>query len=147
MPESLCARLWLLGVRGVCRYADLARYDGRPLSSLSVCPSLAPFPQLCEGPCPTCTAELHQPCTGRSPDHLQGFCFSPLWTWCAHDGEKYVQPCPEKSLCGVFRVSLADSAVARMHGQCMAPHHCLALSTHLPGGFDCYDGEGDLVVE
>jgi hypothetical protein len=145
VPESVCARLWLLGAHGVCRYADLAAYDARPLPVLAECPSTEPAARLCEGPCPKCPWSQSS-CVGRSPDHPQGFCTSANFDWCALGAKgEYIQACTPGELCGVFRHTGSDYAVARLHGRCSSADSCLARAQLLPGGFDCYDSEGKLV--
>jgi hypothetical protein len=144
VPESVCARLWLLGARGICRYADLAAYDGRPLPVLAECPTLDSEARLCGGPCPECTWSPPR-CVGRSPDHPQGFCHSSASSWCALDAKGWVKECAKEELCGVFRHADDDSTAARLHGRCFYPDRCLALAQLLPGGFDCYAPEGNLV--
>lgn len=147
VPESVCARLWLLGARGVCRYADLAAYDAKPLPVLTSCPPHDPEVPLCGGPCKPCFGDVSTPCTGRSPEHPQGFCAYYTWDPCALDDSGYLLGCKPDHYCGVFRHPGADYAVARLHGRCAGKDSCLALSTHLPGGFDCYDELGKLVTK
>ena len=147
VPESVCADLWTMGVRGVCRYADLGAYDGRPLPRLSSCPSTDPNLLLCDGPCSSDCSGL--PCSGRSPDHAQGSCFISQ-TPCALGPSGYTQPCPPvnpspQDYCGVFHHKSADMSVARQYGQCLGTDTCLALAKKLPGGFDCFDTSGHLV--
>jgi hypothetical protein len=147
VPEGVCARLWLLGARGVCRYADLGAYDARPLSVLAACPGAAPSARLCGGPC-----EEHcvgSPCTGRSPDHPQGFCPATDDEWCALSGSDYVYQCSTAfAVCGFFRhAGAANQSAARQYGQCFWKSQCLALAKGLPGGFECYDAEGKLLSE
>ena len=151
VPESVCADLWSLGVRGVCRYADLTAYDGTPLSHLSSCPDQDGSLGLCGGPCPSpCLPPPYHDysCTGRSPDHPQGLCF---WSRdsCALADSGYAAPCPYISPgydCGVFRDPGADYSVARKYGVCVDVDRCLELAKRLPGGFDCYDYDGKLVT-
>jgi hypothetical protein len=149
VPESVCAALWQLGVRGACRYADSSAYDGRPLLRLPSCPDPSAGLRLCGGPCDEdCQFAQLAPCAGRSPDHPQGFCFIPGGL-CSLDESGYTRPCPavsSSSYCGVYRVSDADAPVARQYGQCLADYKCLALSAKLPGGFECYDADASLVV-
>lgn len=145
VPESVCARLWLLGARGVCRYTDLAAYDARPLPVLASCPTTETA--LCGGPCKPCFGDVPTPCTGRSPDHPQGFCAYYIWDPCSLDDAGYLLGCKPDRYCGVFRHPGADYAVARLHGRCADEASCLALSKHLPGGFDCYDEVGKLVTK
>lgn len=150
VPESVCAGLWRVGVRGVCRYADLSAYDGRPLATASACPTSVPKPRndlRCSPPCTTrCTTS---PCTGRSADHPIGLCLGLRISskdYCALDGAKYTSPCDwHQSYCGFFRVSAADRVVASQYGSCLRIDTCLWLSSHLPGGFDCYDEQAQLV--
>jgi hypothetical protein len=145
VPESVCARLWLLGARGVCRYADLAAYDARPLPVLAQCPAGNPDGRFCGGPCPKkCPGSFDKPCVGRSPDHPQGFCRPPPSTWCALGASGYVEPCTEGLVCGVFGHAGEAYAVARMHGRCLSPEACPVFAQFLPGGFDCYDAAGKL---
>ena len=146
VPADVCAKLWNLGARGVCRYADLTAYDARPLPSLSTCPSTNPEAYLCGGPCPSCKSDFPTPCTGRSPDHPQGFC-SYDWPWCALDAAGYVESCKESErYCGVFRTSPEDFATSKMYGRCMGISDCLTVSKVLPGGFDCFDEDAQLVT-
>jgi hypothetical protein len=151
VPESVCWALWQIGVRGACRYADLASYDGRPLLRLPSCPDPSPPSYMCGGPCPEqCDGFFHNPCSGRSPDHPQGFCFyvndSGL---CSLAGGGYTLECNQVSsgdrYCGVYQLSELDAPVAHQYGQCLSDDTCLALSAKLPGGFLCYDPEGKLV--
>lgn len=146
VPEAVCAALWALGAKGVCRYADLSAYDGRPLPVLSSCPSTEKTSQLCGGPCKACGTDNPPPCTRRSPDHPQGFCyFNPLW-WCALDQSKaYTQHCTfSDHYCGVFHVPAADQVVALQYGHCLGKDYCLQIAAELPGGYDCYDPWGQL---
>lgn len=143
VPESVCAGLWNLGAKGVCRYADLVAYDSRPLPVLSKCPK--PKSALCGGPCPACAGIGEPPCTGRSPDHPQGFCTS-FENWCALGDAGYLAKCHVGELCGVFHVPAADAPVARLYGRCLSPPQCEGLASDLPGGFDCYDESGKLVT-
>lgn len=147
VPESVCAGLWALGAKGVCRYADLSAYDGRPLKVLVECPSLKPGSLLCGGPCESCSGAGPPPCTGRSPDHPQGFCTSSE-KWCALEASGYLQECPKNSgtefHCGVFRVSAVDQPVALHYGRCLDKSTCAQLAAELPGGFDCHDQYGNL---
>lgn len=148
VPESVCAGLWNLGAKGVCRYADLGSYDGRPLPLLSKCPNPKPESLLCGGPCPGCSKQSHPPCTGRSPDHPQGFCSS-FDIWCALGASGYVQQCPStlpEYYCGVFHVAPADEPIARLYGRCLGLSQCESLAADLPGGFDCYDESAKLVT-
>jgi hypothetical protein len=148
VPESVCAALWQIGVRGVCRYADLSSYDGRELFRLSTCPDSSSASAMCGGPCANdCEAFLHQPCSGRSPDHPQGFCFGTL-ALCSLGAAGYTQPCEgvlADYYCGVYQVSDADAPVARHYGQCLTEDACLRLAAKLPGGFLCYDSDASLV--
>lgn len=149
VPEGVCARLWLLGARGVCRYADLARYDARPLPVLDHCPPDGPNTTFCGGACTKqCSLNGAAPCVGRSPDHPQGFCsFEGADDWCALDDKGYVNDCRDNEYCGVFRHGDADDAVAKLHGRCLWTPSCLELSSALPGGFDCYDDKAKLVAK
>jgi hypothetical protein len=150
VAESVCAKLWNLGARGVCRYADLSAYDARPLPRLTTCPKADPngYTYMCGGACPTCKSDFPTPCTGRSPDHPQGFCsYSDLDPWCALDDSGYVNACKASArYCGVFHVTQKDAGTAKMYGRCMTEDTCLALSQELPGGFDCYDADAQLVA-
>lgn len=144
VPESVCAGLWNLGAAGVCRYADLGAYDGRPLPVLPKCPSSKPESLLCGGACGGCPGVGPPACTGRSPDHPQGFCTS-FESWCAWDATGYLQDCGS-DYCGVFQVKAADQPVAFLYGRCLGLSHCQSLADELPGGFDCYDKSGKLVT-
>ena len=147
VPESVCADLWTMGVRGVCRYADLGAYDGRALQTLSSCPGSpgTGTPDFCGG---SCTQSCYgSPCSGRSPDHPQGSCFISQ-TLCVLGSTGYTQRCPDTlppDYCGVFHHKSADMSVARQYGQCLGTDSCLALARKLPGGFDCFDAAGHLV--
>ncbi|MEZ4220759.1 MAG: hypothetical protein R3B13_07490 [Polyangiaceae bacterium] len=147
VPEEVCAKLWKLGARGVCRYSDLSAYDGRPLPRLSTCPHADPktWTLLCGGACPTCKSDFPTPCSGRSPDHPQGFC-SYDWKWCALSESGYDQPCDKELNCGVFHVGSKDANVAKQYGRCLAQDDCALMAQELPGGFDCYDADGKLVA-
>lgn len=144
VPASVCASLWELGAKGVCRYADLSAYDGRPLPILSKCPSSKPESLLCGGACSGCPGVGPPACTGRSPDHPQGFCTS-FEAWCALSGTEYVQSCAQ-GYCGVFHVAPADQPAALRYGRCLGLPYCEMLAEELPGGFDCYDKSGSLVT-
>lgn len=147
VPESVCAGLWALGARDVCRYADYASYDGRPVpeppASCPAEPDGQQDPgQMCGGACGACLLADEYPCTGRSPEHPQGFCRSYEGSCRAAAGDN---DCADTWLCAVFRVPTPDAPTARASGHCFGRDTCLELAVTLPGGVDCYDAAGNVV--
>lgn len=156
VPASVCERLWELGSRDVCRYADKERFDGRPLPIPSGCPAGA-SPITCGGACPACALGTAHRCVGRSPDHPFGVC-PPIPSTadpnsaasiptCSLTGSTYAEPCPPSSgqshyVCGVFRTPGSEQDVAKQYGLCMGQDLCVATGSALPGGMDCFDASG-----
>lgn len=89
-------------------------------------------------------ARRAQGCLGRSPDHPIGLSIGSRE--CALHGAIYTERCAWMGVyCGFFHVAAADWPVASQYGKCRNTENCLWLSSHLPGGFDCYDERGQLV--
>lgn len=151
VPESVCASLWRLGARNVCRYADMSAYSGRPLAEPgSACPA-PPSPStawyhLCGGEC-ACARSNREVCTGRSAERRFGICV---------EQEGPARPCGATPgvgndcwsvypICGVFAVPDADRAASLAHGNCMDPDECRYYRDHEPGGMWCYGASGELL--
>lgn len=77
VPIDVCAALWNLGVRNVCRYADKERYDHRPMPAGAGCPEPASTANstyfACGGDC-SFSCGSSQRCNGVAPDHPFGLC-------------------------------------------------------------------------
>jgi hypothetical protein len=145
VPEDVCRALWLLGVRDVCRYADFAPYDDRPVpQSTSTCP-LPPSPHLlCGGQCGNCDVGVQ--CVGRSPDHPFGVCRNidiHLPTPQPSDFmscDECLASTPQYATwaCAVFDGS-APLSTREQGGFCLELGDCLAVGGSIPGGASCYD--------
>ncbi len=139
VPEEVCRELWLLGVKNVCRYADKSAYDARPLAAPgSKCPDAY---HMCGGPCPCAGPPLT--CTGRSADRRFGLCTdtdSPYVRCEVQTGQW--NGCATGYTCGVFK-NAGDQPAALAYGVCMGADGCRYLRAHLPGGFLCYDPNGN----
>jgi hypothetical protein len=160
VPADVCYSLWREGYQNVCRYADKAAFDDRPLPVATGCPAGAP-PVVCGGDCPACGSSLGTRCIGRSPDHPFGLCAElendsnpadpGLLRTCSLVGNKYRVGCPwggsssaPSYSCAVFRTGPADQAAAKAAGLCMRAEACQAAAVTLPGGLDCYGENGTL---
>jgi hypothetical protein len=159
IPVEVCQRLWDLGVRDVCRYADKSAFDGRPLPSRTDCPSDATR-TMCGGSCPPCfPVSGAAACIGRSPDHPFGLCPSvgsvaddadpQRYFVCSLVGTTYAEACPPTDpsfnapyACAVFHTSEADVPAAKKYGLCIPPDNCRETAAAFPGGLDCYGPDG-----
>lgn len=153
VPLEVCAALWALGGRTVCRYADKSAYDHRALTEpAGVCP-VGPVEGdavACGGACPSCAIEglppYLQACSDQSPNHPFGICVHALANGapCSLSPQGgYAVPCAfGEGACGVYQDDAADQPVARVYGTCVPMGTCKAIAAALPGGFLCFDKHG-----
>ncbi len=115
------------------RYADWTPWTGDPLPTLATCSPPANVPA-CGSICPPCASG--DICTGRSPTHPYGMCFStttPLS--CAIGGETCAQG--QGLGCFVFKTDAADQTLSDDNGTCLPVAQCQASAAQLPGGGVC----------
>jgi hypothetical protein len=161
VPLDLCAHLWDIGVRDVCRYADKSTYDDEPLATPSGCPADATI-LVCGGTCTGCPDPgSANRCVGRSPNHPFGICppddgaadpnDPSSIAVCSFTNDGYTVPCVQPGSpdgpvsCAVFQTPASDESVARLYGLCIDQGLCTQMATDFPGGLQCYDAGGNLL--
>lgn len=122
----------------IVHYGDFSSWTGDAIPNPQTCPSIDGF-QACGGNCGGCTTGAV--CSGRSPLHPVGVCFTPLdkycWTQQPGNGFPPTQGCSAGESCFIFTVDAPAQTIANQNGGCMATAKCQTLAAQLPGGGSC----------